>query len=230
MRCSVLSLSLLLGLVATGGVQAQDKVKVEVFYETLNGAVRTFFVDHLRTVVDHLWDSIDVSLVPYGRTVYNDTSAEYQCFFPDGQQCEANKLHVSVVVCRSNADNGNIFIIFSSHQACTINYETGTPEFKPKDVVEFAWCFFKNREAKEEPTELAESCLKDFSDDWLGIRQCLNATGAEDPTEGFRTATKEVETEIQVDGLVVRINGKASPEAKTDLFGQICAAISGEVS
>lgn len=70
------------------------KIPVEIYYETLNGRVRTFFVEQLRPVVmeDALWDKINLKLIPYGNT--KQVGKDYQCPF-EGVQCEANRLHVS---------------------------------------------------------------------------------------------------------------------------------------
>jgi len=71
-------------------------VKVEIFYETLNDAIRKFFVEQYRLVSENLLKQVDLRLYPYGKTKKIGTN-EYEC--PYGSfQCEANKVHVSSVL------------------------------------------------------------------------------------------------------------------------------------
>lgn len=108
---TLLSLSLL----SLSGYQAENdgKLDVEVYYETLNGKVRAFFVEQLRPVVieDTLWDKINLKLIPYGNTKI-DNKGQYTCPFGE-LQCRANRLHVSLVNLFIN--NNNHEIQFSRH-------------------------------------------------------------------------------------------------------------------
>ena len=66
---------------------------MEIFYETLNNALRSFFVEQYKVVSDHLLDAVDLRLYPYGNTVKNEADSTYTCPFGD-LQCKSNKVHV----------------------------------------------------------------------------------------------------------------------------------------
>ena len=79
---------------------AAETVKVELFYETLNAAVRAFFVEQFKPASDVVLNLTDVTLrlYPYGKTTKGEPGADnvitYSCPYGD-QQCRANKFHVS---------------------------------------------------------------------------------------------------------------------------------------
>lgn len=85
--------SLLFITIFIGTTSTAQAVSVEIFYETLNDAVRRFFVEQFKLATDNLNDDIELKLLPYGNTTQDPTSKEYSCPFGENQ-CLANKFHV----------------------------------------------------------------------------------------------------------------------------------------
>ena len=81
------------------GQKQGEKIKLEIYYDTLNYASRRFFVEEFKPVYDYLWNFIDLLLIPYGNTTQYPGSGSdnftYECQYgPD--QCYANRIQVRI--------------------------------------------------------------------------------------------------------------------------------------
>jgi hypothetical protein len=189
-----------------------NRVKVQIFYETLNAQSRQFFVRELRPTFEHIREAIDLELIPYGKmtqekdsttkaTNWKCTHGDYQCLGNKIQACAVNRFMKDVDGVENHQFDGK------------------------NQTLQFVHCMFK-REGPVAITDTGNDCANDFLlfDAWSDIIDCAENGEADQILLDYEYKTESLQDALEHVPWVV-INGRRSALAEKDLQKTICEQI-----
>ncbi|GFY56952.1 gamma-interferon-inducible lysosomal thiol reductase [Trichonephila inaurata madagascariensis] len=114
----VVVLALILGLVSTQGVKAENTVQLNVFYESMCPDSDSFFHEQLWPTYQKMSSYLNVELVPYGNAHYRGQHDEYTFTCQHGpEECYGNMVQTCYIELVNNTESQIKFIncAFESH-------------------------------------------------------------------------------------------------------------------